>query len=62
MLLQLIRKLRGPMAQALVPSWVEKLQFESACGSCVKAVRKNVKTDLGLRPLHCNFTKQKAIS
>ena len=56
MFLQLIRKLRGPMAQTLVPSWVEKLQFESVRGSCVKAVRKNVKTDLGLRPLHCSFT------
>ena len=46
MLLQLIRKLRGLMDKTLVPSWVERLHFESAHSSWVKAVRKNFKTGL----------------
>ena len=46
MLLQLIRKLRGLMDKTLVPSWVERLHFESAHNSWVKAVRKNFKRGL----------------
>ena len=46
MLLQLARKLRGLMDKTLVPSGVERLRFEFACNSCVKALRKNFKRDL----------------
>ena len=56
MLLQLIRKLCGLMDKTLMPSQVERLWFESARSSCVKAVFKNFKRDLRLRPLYCAFT------
>ena len=36
--------------KALTPFMAEKLRFESVGSTCVKAVRKNIKKDLRLRP------------
>ena len=53
LLLKLIIKLRGLMDKTIVLSWVERMRFESARNSCIKAVPKNFKRDLWLRLLHC---------
>ena len=53
LLLELIIKLRGLMDKTLVLSWVERMWFESARSSSIKAVPKNFKRDLWLRLLHC---------